>query len=433
MSFADALALADRKKEDDILEEKEDIPIPTDLINQRKIHQAVSFNTTYKLRPKQIPILKEAEEELLKNGTICLQLCTGFGKSIGLTHLIKMTGLLSVILATQTQNIDQLKKTVQNNTDAVVWVPGSGKSKPPPGVQVIITTPRKFKHVPQDIVNQIGTLAIDESPLICVPTSVDALLALRVRYIISCSATIRRRNGMHCMLDMLHGPAKVIKNLDLPIKVIRWYTGIRVPYFPGKKGPDWGQHCDYICGHEERNKMIIEFARRIIKAPDGSLTDIVSNAIRKASSRTMHKIIMITNRVEDHVNVLVPLMKSAGLTADYVTTRKHSYDDSQVVVGTSQKMGIGFDVATSAKNYDGNPADVVFTTVSSATKELIIQQLGRGCRVEDYPAIYIMMIDNNRISAKHARTAEEVFNELDQVEYFDIRGNVFGLDEREDV
>jgi hypothetical protein len=179
--------------------------------------------------------------------------------------------------------------------------------------------------------------------------------------------------------------------------------------------------------------MIVEFARRIIKAPDGSLTDIVSNAIRKASSRTMHKIIMITNRVEDHVNVLVPLMKSAGLTADYVTTRKHSYDDSQVVVGTSQKMGIGFDVATSAKNYDGNPADVVFTTVSSATKELIIQQLGRGCRVEDYPAIYIMMIDNNRISAKHARTAEEVFNELDQVEYFDIRGNVFGLDEREDV
>lgn len=312
----------------------------------------------------------------------------------------------------------------RNFSDAVVWTPSHTKKErtPPQGVQIIITTPGRFHYIPPELLEKVGTLAIDEAPLVCCASCLPPLLSLRPRFIIGCTATLHRRDQMEVILDYLYGPAKVISRLDIPVRVIRVYTKIKVPYYPGRAGrADWDQHTKFLCSNEIRNALIIDLARKIISAPDGKADDKFSRTIQKISERNLHKIAMLTTRVEEHIEVLLPLLKKTGLSCDYLTGKKHKYNDCDVVLGTPAKMGIGFDAALSAKNYDGEPIDVVFQLISSATEDLVIQQLGRGCRVSDgNPAIFIMLIDQNRISTKHASIAEQALKQLDDVKFFNI-------------
>lgn len=385
-------------------------------------HTQISFISTYKLREKQIPILKTAKNYLESHGTVLLKVATGFGKSIALLHLIRKMGLLTVILVTRLTFLSQIKNTFDTNTDAIVWIPGGKHKNPPANVQVIITTPQRFSHISEELRLRIGILAIDEAPLICTEQCISPILSLRPRYIIACSATIDRRDGMHVMLNMLYGPSKVDKGLDIPVRLIKWLSGIKVPYVKGKKGPDWAAHCEFICSNEDRNRMIVSFAKQILEAPKDAKGP-VCDLIRKISNRSRHKIVMITNRVKDHVMILKPLLLEAGITCDYMDAHKHTYLDSDVVIGTSGKLGIGFDSALTAKNYDGCPIDVVIQLVSTATESLFVQELGRACRVTDGPAIFVSIIDHNRISAKHCKVANDYVMSLDDGKKFLFNGD----------
>jgi hypothetical protein len=378
-----------------------------DPLNHKDTHTKVEIEGNYTLYENKIPILNKALASLKAHSTVMLNVATGFGKSIALIHLIRELGFLSLIFVTKTTFKDQLKSGLVEYTNAVVWTPGGAKKDrtPPAGMQVIICTPKCFSHIPQSVLDQIGVLAIDEAPTVCTAGCIDPLLSIRPRYIIACSATIKRRDEMHIMLDMLYGPSKVIRGLDIPVRLVKWLTGITVPYVKGSKGVDWSEHCKYICGNHDRNRMIVSLTKQILDAPNGG-TGHISELFRKISTRPLHKIVMMTNLVDEHVHILQPMLTAVGITCDYVDARKKRYKDSQVLIGTSSKIGIGFDAALLATNYDGHPIDVVLQLVSTAQEELFEQELGRACRVKGYPAIFVSLIDRNNISSRHAKVAD---------------------------
>ena len=400
------------------------------LLNLRSQHQEVKITGSYTLRPKQVPILAEAIDILKNTGTVFLQAATGFGKSLALAHIITELKYLAVLIFTQVKFVEQSAKTFKLRTNAIVWIADS-KRKIPKDVQVIITTPQRFKHIPEELREKVGTFAIDEAPLICTPQGIDPILSLRPRYIIASSATIKRRNGMHVMLDMICGPTKVIKGLDGPVRVIRWHTGIKVPFFKGTKGADWLEHIKFVVGCEKRNKMIAEATKAIIMAGKeddvpGKRPNKLSSLIRKISNRSVHKMAIITNRADVYLDEMAALIRDQGVTCDYLNAKKKNYQDSDVVMGVPQMLGIGFDAELSALGYNGSAIDTSMPLIPSATEELTIQELGRACRVFDEPgdheALFFILIDNNAMSRKHARTAERALNELDDVKFFDYYG-----------
>ena len=69
------------------------------LLNLRSSHERISLKTNYVLKKKQKCVLREAEEELQKNGTICLNAATGFGKSVGIVHLAVRLGYLTLVFS----------------------------------------------------------------------------------------------------------------------------------------------------------------------------------------------------------------------------------------------------------------------------------------------------------------------------------------------
>lgn len=370
-------------------------------VNERKQHVKRPFSVKFTLNERQVPIMDSVMKELEKNGSILLKACTGFGKSMAAMHVACEAGggLITFILVTRKQFCSQLAASFIEETDAVVWVPSDKKLVPPEGVNVIICMPLRFHYVPQDLIQNIGTLIIDEAHLTCTTQCIPVYLALKPRYIMALTATPKRRNGMDIMLKMLCGPKPIIKKLDTPVRVIKWNTGIKIPYFKGHTM--WNDHKLYIATHKERNQMIANFIGKVIAMrkrgpPKG---DSVTQCLSYLTKEKWNKVICMTAEAQNHRKLIGEELDAIGVSHDYMDAKKHKYKESDCLFGTPDKVGTGFDQKSASSNFDGRRINVVLNTLMAATPEGNEQRAGRGCRAPI--CIFVCMVDKNRLSEKH--------------------------------
>lgn len=361
----------------------------TIILNDRPDEQTVLSSTFRgRLRTNQLEPFENAASLMITKGSVFVKAATGTGKSVALAYLTTRVNVLSLIYATNNTFTSQIDKTIREMTTAIVWYPSAKKPNPPDGVQVIVVSPKQFHRIPKTIVDAIGLLIMDEAHLVCTLQNIQQLLSLRPRYVVGMTATDKRIDGMEIFIKYMCGPHLVVIPLGVPIKYLRYQTGVTIPFFPGPDGKEgsWVQHANYIANCMERNIIIADLCKDVLAMNNNDSTpSLIKTLFSQFNYRlgTKFKLILITANAKDHNAAMISLLRERGITCDYRDDSKNEYIDCDVLVGYGSKNGTGFDQQMSCTDHDGILINVVVPLLTSATPMICEQRMGRGCRAEE--------------------------------------------------
>lgn len=247
---------------------------------------------------------------------------------------------------------------------------------------IIICMDERIHKVEKRILDSVAVTIVDEAHLFCTPSRVKCLLSTEPKFVIAETATPNRKNGMWCMMESIVGPIGVFRMPDKPHRVYRIFTGISVSTKQGARGLDFTDLTHSLINNEERNRLAI-------------------NCVKC----NRHRKIIIMVRFKDHVPILQNMLTEEGIKVDTLFGSKEEYHDSDVLIGTIPKMGVGFDEANSCEDYKGRPSDLLILMTSIADQDCYEQVKGRVMRSDD-PVIFYME-DNMGIVKRHIDSIED--------------------------
>ncbi len=245
-----------------------------------------------------------------------------------------------------------------------------------------------IRHIPDDILLSIGTLILDEAVDFCTEIRYYESLKIHPQYIILCTATPTRPNKLHSMLHLMCGEHRVIRLNQQPFTVIKLMTGVKPVTIKTNEGIDWTflQYDLYLS--ERRNHCIL----------DCLLTNYDT-----------HKMMILTN-FEVHVDLLVDLCNMYNLSVTRYAGNQKSYDNAKILIGTTKKIGVGFDEKSKCDTYDGIRIDLLFLVCSTKQFESLAQVVGRVFRA-DFPNVLHFVDNDPRIGGTHWKVAEKWYND----------------------
>jgi len=350
--------------------------------NEDKEFKKINLEFTGKLREHQVSIVDEAFQQLDMYGATTLALNPGVGKTLIGAVCASKYKMLTVVLVTQTILVNQWKKTFENHTTGKVWIVGE---KEPEDYNVIICMDQRWMKISGEIRKQVGMLIIDEAHLFCTPSRVGCLLAFQPYYIVIETATLERDDELHQMMYAIAGEHGVYRENTTPFKVYKILTNVKVERKMNKqKKTDFGK----------LQKDTLLDKRRL---------DIIYNMVKHHP----HNNILILTKSVEHVNILYENIKKSE-SCDFLCGNKKSYHDCRVLVGTSQKIGTGFDQENFCSNYSGKRFDLLILAFSIKKYQQLIQNVGRVLRA-DNPYVF-HFIDDDNIFANHWQKCQKWYH-----------------------
>lgn len=344
------------------------------LPNSAKPHQTIS-PLSVTLRDYQRSPVKEALEQLDIYGTTLLHISTSAGKTVMALYMVSELGLRCLVIAP--------RDGIAAGWSETITAFGGKAGRIEAGVKtyhdIMICLPGSVHHADATWLAGVGTLVLDETHMLCNPSSVSALLCSHPRYIIGCSAT-PEDNIYPTLMPLLLGEHKVELIIDKPFSFYRFKTHVKPEVVSGSVGVDFIGTTKNLIVNKERNLMILEWCRL----------------------NAHHKIIIHT-RLCEHVDILASLLTEAGIDNDTMYGAKKQYQDSAVLIGNIGKIGTGFDEARACRSYKGKPSDMLICATSIANVNLFQQCKGRVDR-SNYP-IVVYLEDDWSNSTKHTLLA----------------------------
>ncbi len=343
-------------------------------------HQQVDLGWKGQAREYQIPLFESALQTLKQQHCHLLGLYTGFGKTITAAYLASQLGYCTLILIQAKVLVKSWRDCFKTVTNASIWVVDD--KKPPTAYNVIICMVGQVHKIPNDILSGVGTLIIDEAHRFCVPSMVQAVLSVQPRYLILETASLTRSDGAQTIMHALTGPHRVEITIDKRFRVIFTHTPYKVEkktrLYKGQEVTDWNALVNDYAEIHERNQQIVQFASLLAKTV---------------------KVLIMTARIE-HTQLLHRMLVESGTDADWCAgTKKKTVRDARVIVGTMQKIGIGWDQAAICTDFDGEPFKAMLLVASTKEAEALKQYVGRVLRVHDVDIYHF--VDNNSIIKAH--------------------------------
>jgi len=345
------------------------------------------------LREGQCDYAVQCFEHLEDFGTTIVGLPPGFGKTFIGSWLAYHMELLTIVIAPRTPLLDQWKKTFNTAIpDLKVWIVGDNDkefdlARPPmePGTlqvksilpDVIICLDPRIEKIPEHIRRMIGTLIIDEAHMIATPSRIQGLLSIFPKYVILETATLKREDGMHKICNLIAGEEGVFVTAQDPYTLF----DVQLPFIEGK---------------EESTQMGVSYTALNTSLAENETYNQVIIGIVKANKE--RKFILLTRLVK-HATVLKKLLEANGITCDTLVGSKKKYSDSKVLIGTFQKIGVGFDEATASATFAGIKSDTLILCHSVKNIQNFEQFRGRVMRVAN-PQVY-WLTPNNKMIKRH--------------------------------
>jgi superfamily II DNA or RNA helicase len=345
------------------------------------------FFFTGKLREHQEPVAEQALEQLKKHGTSTLCLGTGFGKSALSAYLASQLGGLTLVITNRETIQKGWQETFSKNTTAKVWTVETN-IRIPKSCNVILTMNGRLNKIPWEIRKMVSVLVVDEFHMFLTASQVPVLLGTCPKYIIGCTATPTRPDGMERMLYTMVGKHNITVKNDKKFTVYKFMTGIKTELVKNKMGTvDFSKLTSALAENPLRNAFIVDLIEKNLA----------------------HKIMLLTWS-KSHVQTLYTALQNRNVSVDYLTGNKSKYVDSQVLLGTISKVSTGFDSKNVAIDFDGMDISMMIFLASTKSFNLHIQSIGRAFR-SDNPVIFDF-VDDNRISQSHWRAREKNYNEM---------------------
>jgi hypothetical protein len=357
-------------------------------------YPSTTLTFTAALRDYQKPVIEQAVTQLNTYGTTTLALYPGFGKTILGVYLAAEKKLVTCILVTRKILITQWLKTINDNlviikldkdnkpyyTKPDVWIVGENS---PSTCDIIICMDTRTHLLTQQFRSLIGFLIIDEAHMFCTPGNVTALLGFTPKFIVVETATLERDDGMHIMIHAVAGKHAITRETTKPFTVLKLNTNTvptRVYNYAGDT--NYTELVKSTLFDERRNKIIMDI--------------ILANT---------NKTILILTSLVNHVELLYQKLMELKVECDFMSGNKKKYKDSNVLIGTTSKIGTGFDSATAAVDYRGKPFDLLLLVCSIKKYSMLVQNVGRSFRSESPYVIHF--VDNDEIFKSHWRKAEK--------------------------
>lgn len=255
----------------------------------------------------------------------------------------------------------------------------TAKTKITADVHFYIMNAQNVEKMPKNFFKNVGTVIVDEAHMIMAETLSKSLQYVFPRYLIGLTATPYRPDGLDILLTLYFGQHKIIRKLYRQHTTYRVDTGFKPPIEKTAQGRvNWGAILDAQANNQDRNDLII-------------------NLIKHYSERNF---LVLVKRVEQGKYIVNKLLEQKESVTDLIGSNQEFDKDARILVGTCQKVGVGFD-------HSKLDALVLATDV----EEYFIQYLGRVFRTKDHEPLIFDLVDNNNILIKHFNTRRKVYQD----------------------
>ena len=355
----------------------------------RSSFPAMEVNCIIQPREEQKVVLKEALTFLNRKGSVVISTFTGFGKTACAIKLASQIGFRTLIIVNKLILMKQWEQSVLKFCpDAVVkrLTPRTPRQE----CDFYIMNAQNVEKMPKGYFSDVGAVIVDEAHLIMAETLSRSLQHVFPRYLIGLTATPYRPDGLDSLLEFYFGKFKIVRKLYREHKVYKVETGFRPKVEYAKNGKiNWGVVLDSQANDENRNELIIRLLQHF-------------------SDR---KFLVMVKRISQG-EYLVERLKECGESVTSLVGKKQEFDsDSRILIGTTQKVGVGFD-------HPGLDALLLGADV----EEYFIQYLGRVFRTRTGVPIILDLVDINPLLDKHFRTRRKCYQEHGgTVRTFDLR------------
>lgn len=336
------------------------------------------------LRPEQQKVKNEAIPVLSKTGSIILSMYCGFGKTITCLSTACTIGMTGLIIANKLCLLKQWKNAIKEFCpDARIQILSPGDKMIEADFYIVnainvqkgCEAPGKNKW---DF-SKIGCLMIDEVHLIMAEVLSKSLTFIQPRYLIGLSATPYRSDGLDNLLNFYFGTYKIERKLFRPHLVYEVNTGFSPTVENSKTGRiNWGLVLESQAMDENRNKIILDIVERF-------------------KDRVF---LIMVKRVEQGKYLLCKLRENGQSVTSLLGSERKYDKQARVLIGTTQKIGTGFD----------HPR-IDALILGGDVEEYFIQFLGRACRTQEVRPIVFDLVDKNYILKKHYATRTSVYLE----------------------
>lgn len=342
------------------------------------------YKFTGTLRDHQIEPVKIFTEQLNTFNTTTVGMYPGAGKTIMAAFLGSQYGLLTCILVNRVIQIKQWENTFNEYTDATVWTvgtnggTGTGASAQPGNFQVIICMDERFNKIPPEVRKDVGMLIIDEAHLFCVRSKLACWLSFQPKYLVLETATLKRpEDAMERVAYAAAGMWGHFVKSSKEFLVHPVVTTIKPHRSSNVRGQtDFNALLNYVLMNETRDNIILKICQ-----------------LRKDN-----KILILTTRTE-HVERVQGVLNGSNISCSTLYGNKKTYDDANILIGTTSKIGTAFDEASFSSGFNGKRLEVMILCCTIKKFTTLEQNIGRVMRSVS-PEVYVL-IDNDPIFKSH--------------------------------
>ncbi len=338
---------------------------------------SVQFSFKGTLRPEQISIVERSFELLRLNHTLLLSTHVGFGKTILAIYIMTQLRMKTFIIVNRIVLMQQWYASIKSFSDARVCILEAGIEFDSDEFDVFIIN---IVNVPKldTCLFDIGTLILDEAHLILSNKMCNNLLYFTPRYTIGLTATPYRTDGSNKLFELFLGSEKIFKPLLRTHIVYKILTGFK-PVIQTRAGKvNWDSVLSQQAESIERNELIVNL---VSARPD--------------------KVFMILCKRVSQIKLLRDLFRARNIEVEavYGTERIDvSNQERRVLIGTVQKLGVGFD--------DKRINSLI---LACDLQEYFIQYLGRVFRDPNVEPEIFDLVDDEFILKKHWKARADVY------------------------
>ena len=329
------------------------------------------------LRPEQKKVRKEALENLSKRGSVIISGYPGFGKTITAINISLVIGFKTLIIINKIVLIKQWKESILKFCPNAIIQKITTKTKKDKNAHFFIINAQNVEKMIPNFFSDIGSVVVDEAHMIMAETLSKSLQHVKPRYLLGLTATPYRPDGLDILLELYFGKHKIIRELVRKHTVYKINTGFKPPIERNIQGRlNWGAILDAQANNESRNDLIIKI-------------------IQKFSKR---KFLVLIKRISQGEYLLEKLKELGESVTDLMGSNQQFEKDARILIGTCQKVGVGF---------DHPKLDTLL--LAADIQEYFVQYLGRVFRRKDVEPIIFDFVDDNSTLKKHFKTRESVY------------------------
>lgn len=351
----------------------------------RSPSSAMSVEFSGNLRPEQAQAQSDVIRILNRTGSVLLCLPCGGGKTvttIATCCMVKLKVLVVVnklVLLKQWE--DSIRAFVPTARVAILRPPSKTKKNQDVVVDAdfYLINAINIPKLGASTFRDIRCLVLDEVHLLMAERLSELTHYIHPRYLIGLSATPYRLDGLNKLLDLLFGSDRVVRVQKREHIVCKVDTGFKPAMELTRANKiNWSSVLESQASDPGRNELIVQL-------------------VKKNHDRC---ILILVKRIAQGEHLAARLVEEGESVASLLGASQTFDKSARVLIGTTQKVGVGFD----------HPK-LDSLILACDLKDYFVQYLFRVFRRPDVKPVIFDLVDDNHLLKQHYRSREKVYIE----------------------